>query len=547
MYSSSSKSKIQSNGSNTAIFFAIFVAGVTIRLFHLIYNRSLWMDEVYLSTSLVKMSANELVSSPLYYQQKAPIGFLLAVKFFVYQFGNKEIFLRIFPLISGILSMLIFIPVSRYFLKNQAALLAFTIFCFSPALVYHSVEVKQYSTELLGTMLSLFLFIKFKDEKYINSLIFWGITGGIILWFSYASVFILGGIGIGVSIYHLLKKNWSVFFISLIPFSIWLTSFAINYLLFTHKHAESQWIVYWFRAYDNFMPFPPKSIGGLKWFAMNFYRMLDYPLGLLWNFGAVTKYQGLNMIFKMPLLPMLLLIIGFCITIKKKSAETSLILLIPIALTFLASGLELYPLTERFWVFIAPVFIIILGIGFEYLSFKFKSKVLSNLIFVLLIIGPVFGSIGSFITAENFYLHKTSSQREALSYINKNYSKDDAVYVYWNNLPGFRLYNDMYKYNFKATEGTDQRYNSKNYGEYYHNLHNDFSEISKHRRVWLIYNTKFLTDIGDKIDTPDWYYTKNLSPTDHLLKEFLKTHKPLKKYVTKDIAVYLLEFKPKKR
>jgi len=547
MYSSGSKSKTQSQGSNTTLFYAIFAAGVGIRLFHLIYNRSLWMDEVYLSTSLVKMSANELVSNSLYYQQKAPIGFLLASKLFVNVFGNKEIFLRIFPLISGILSMLIFIPVSRFFLKNQAALLAFTIFCLSPALVYHSVEIKQYSTELLGTVLSLFLFIKFKEEKYINSLLFWGIAGGTILWFSYASIFVLGGIGIGSSVYNLSKKNWKVFFISLIPFSIWLISFVFNYLLFTHKHAESQWIVYWFRAYDNFMPFPPKSIGDLKWFAMNFYRMLDYPLGLLWNFGAVTKYQGLNMILKMPVLPILLLVIGFYATIKKKNAETLLILLIPIALTFLASGLELYPLTERFWVFISPIFLIILGIGFEYFSFKLKSKLLSNLIFSLLIIGPVFGSIDSFTNTKNFYIHKKSFQREALSYLNKNYSKDDAVYIYWNNLPGFRLYNEMYKYNFKAIEGTDHRNNSKNYEEYYQNLRNDFNEIFKYKRVWVVYNTQFLTDIGDRIDTPEWYYTKDLSPSDHLLNELLKTYTPLKKYVTKDIAVYLLELKPKKR
>jgi len=547
MYSSGSKSKTQSQGSNTTLFYAIFAAGVGIRLFHLIYNRSLWMDEVYLSTSLVKMSANELVSNSLYYQQKAPIGFLLATKLFVNVFGNKEIFLRIFPLISGLLSMLIFIPVSRFFLKNQAALLAFTIFCLSPALVYHSVEIKQYSTELLGTVLSLFLFIKFKEEKYINSLLFWGIAGGTILWFSYASIFVLGGIGIGSSVYNLSKKNWKVFFISLIPFSIWLISFVFNYLLFTHKHAESQWIVYWFRAYDNFMPFPPKSIGDLKWFAMNFYRMLDYPLGLLWNFGAVTKYQGLNMILKMPVLPILLLVIGFYATIKKKNAETFLILLIPIALTFLASGLELYPLTERFWVFISPIFLIILGIGFEYFSFKLKSKLLSNLIFSLLIIGPVFGSIDSFTNTKNFYIHKKSFQREALSYLNKNYSKDDAVYIYWNNLPGFRLYNEMYKYNFKAIEGTDHRNNSKNYEEYYQNLRNDFNEIFKYKRVWVVYNTQFLTDIGDRIDTPEWYYTKDLSPSDHLLNELLKTYTPLKKYVTKDIAVYLLELKPKKR
>lgn len=543
MYLSDSKNKVSSSSSNTIIFYAIFSLGLAIRIFHLIYNRSLWMDEVYLSTSLIKMDYKEIISTPLYYQQKAPIGFLLTVKFFINLFGNKEIYLRIFPLISGIASMLLFIPVSRYILKNKAALLAFGIFCFSPALIYHSVEIKQYSTELLGTVLALFLFIKFKEKSDVKILLLWGISGAIILWFSYASIFVLAGIGIGLSIYNLIKKNWNIFFKCLIPFSIWLISFVINYLLFTHKHAESEWIAYWFRAYDNFMPFPPKSITDLKWFAMNIYRMLDYPLGLLWNFNAITKHQALNMLLKMPMLPIILLVIGLYNVIKKKNAETSLILLIPITLMFLASGLELYPLTERFWVFISPIFIIIISLGFEYLSSKFKSKAFPIILFALLITGPVLGSFNSIVSAENFYIHKKSFQREALLYLAKNYAKNDAVYVYWNNLPGFKLYNEMYNLQFNAIEGTDQRNNSKNYEEYYQNLQNDFSKFSNSKRIWVVYNTQFLTDIGDKIDTPKWYYTKDLNPTAHLLNQLFKTYKPIKKYVTKDVTLYLLKLK----
>ncbi|MFC3559013.1 hypothetical protein [Pedobacter jamesrossensis] len=546
MYLSDSKNKVYTSSSSTIIFYAIFVLGLALRIFHLIYNRSLWMDEVYLSTSLVKMSYKEIISTPLYYQQKAPIGFLLTVKFFVNQFGNKEIYLRIFPLISGIASMLLFITVSQYFLKNQAALLASSIFCLSPALIYHSVEIKQYSTELLGTLLALFLFIKFKEKNDIKSLLLWGISGAIILWFSYASIFVFAGIGIGLSIYNLFKKNWNIFFISLIPFSIWLISFVTNYLLFTHKHAESEWIAYWFRAYDNFMPFPPKSITDLKWFAISIYRMLDYPLGLLWNFSAITKYQALNMLLKMPMLPIILLVVGLYTVIKKKNAETSLILLIPIILMFLASGLELYPLTERFWVFISPIFIIIISFGFEYLSLKFKSKALSIILFALLITGPVFGSIYSIVSPEKFYIHKKSFQREALLYLDKNYAKNDAVYIYWNNLPGFKLYYEMYNFKYNAIEGTDQRNNSKNYKEYYQNLQSDFNKFSNNKRVWVVYNTQFLTDIGDRIDTPKWYYTKDLNPTNHLLNELFKNYKPIKKYATKDVSLYLLELKQRK-
>ncbi|MNK40395.1 hypothetical protein D3C87_590430 [compost metagenome] len=50
----------------------------------------------------------------------------------------------------------------------------------------------------------------------------------------------------------------------------------------------------------------------------------------------------------------------------------------------------------------------------------------------------------------------------------------------------------------------------------------------------------YTSNIGDKIDEPTWYYRKEGNPTDHLMTELVKFGKPLKKYKTKDITVYLI-------
>jgi hypothetical protein len=524
------------------LVYVFLIVGLLLRLFHFFNNRSLWMDEVYLSTSLVKMNYVQLVTTPLYYQQKAPIGFLLAVKFFVNLFGNKEIYLRIVPLISGIVSMFLFIPVSKYFLEELGATLAIGILCLSPALTYHSVEIKQYSTELLGTMLSFYLLIKFKDKSQLKSMFLWGLYGAIILWFSYSSIFILGGIGVGLGLQYIIQKRWNIFFISLIPFTLWLVSFIVNYLLFTHKHAESVWIVYWFKAYNNFMPLPPRSLSDLEWFAKNIYDMLDYPLGLLWNFMDFTSNKGLNVLLKMPFLPIAFLGISFYAFFKTDKSNL-LVLVFPLCFMFLASGLALYPLTERFWVFIAPVFIILIAKGFEYFSEKFKSKAFNTVIFLLLITGPLVQSVFLIIHSELFYSHKRSFQREALLYLNQNYQPGDAVYVYWNNLPGYKIYKQMYPLKYTAIEGTDQRNNSKSFTDYYHNLNPDFKKFANNKRIWLIYNTQYLTNIGDKIDQPKWYYDKSTNPTDNLVKEMLMNYKPVNKFATTDVTVLLLQAK----
>lgn len=521
------------------LLIAFFVIGFLIRLFHLCYNRSLWIDEIYLSTSLVKMNFKELLSQPLYYQQKAPLGFLLLVKSLVKLFGSKEYILRIIPFISGILAMLIFVPVSKYFLKGLSSVLAIGILCLAPAIIYHSVEIKQYSTELLGSILSLYLLIKFKDCTKLRSKFMWGLFGAILLWFSYSSIFILTGISIGLSLNYLLNKEWRLFFNNIIPFAMWLISFALNYILFTHKHAESQWIVYWFKAYDNFMPFPPKSIADLKWFAVNIYRMMDYPLGLIWNFNS-SGYTNSNIILKMPFIPIALFFIGL-LTLLFKNRKFSFILLPPVILMFIASGLRLYPLTERFWLFISPVFILFIGYGFDFISEKIHLKLVSGIVFILLITGPVIQSFSSIIYPETFFVHKKSFQREALMYVNDNFKANDAVYVYWNDIPGYKIYSSIYNLKYRAIEGTDQRKKSSNYEDYFHNLETDFKKFSGEDRIWVIYNTQFVTDIGDLIDEPSWYYIKNINPTDHLLHELLKKNHLIKKYSTKDVTVCLLK------
>jgi 4-amino-4-deoxy-L-arabinose transferase-like glycosyltransferase len=497
------------------------------------------MDEVYLSTSLVKMNYLELVTKPLYYQQKAPLGFLWIVKFFINLFGSKEMALRIVPLISGIASLFLFIPIAKYFLKESGVVLAIGIFCLSPALTYHSVEIKQYATELFCAILSFYLLIKYKDKNTVAAMLWWGLWGAVILWFSYSSIFILAGIGMGLSLQYIIQKRWRHFFISLMPFCLWLFSFVVNYLLFTHKHAESAWIAYWFKAYDNFMPLPPRSVKDLMWFVMNIYRMLDYPLGLLWNFMAVTSHQGLNMLLKMPFIPLTFLAVGIYAFFR--SGKSNLLLLVlPMCFMFLASGLELYPLTERFWVFISPAFIILIAKGFEFIACKIKSSTVNTLLFLLLITGPLTQSIYFLMHPEFFYSHKKSFQREALLFINKNYQPGDAVYVYWNNLPGYKLYKQIYNLNYTAIEGSDQRNKSANYVNYYHNLSPEFKQFANSKRVWLVYNNQFLTDLGDKIDEPKWHY-KGQSPTKNLVNELFKTYDPLEKFTAKDITVYLLE------
>ncbi|MBB5436369.1 uncharacterized membrane protein (DUF485 family) [Pedobacter sp. AK017] len=517
----------------------IVLAGISLRSFHFIYNRSLWMDEVYLCSTFIKTSYSHLATAALDYGQKAPIGFLWLVKLSVDLFGYTEMVLRSIPFIAGIVSILIFYQVCKYFLSKAGQIVALSIFCFAPALIYHSVEIKQYSMECLATVVALYLYVCYAHKITLKNNLCWGIFGALMIWFSFPIIFILAGIIGGISLNYLLKRDWKSLLPKLIPFSIWILSFAVNYFFFTKKHADpSNWVVYFFKTYDNFMPFPPHSAAELKWYPRNYLQMLDYPLGLIWNFKE-TSSNSLIVLLQCAL-PSIVLFSGIY-SLYKKNIQFFYVLTFPIVLMFLASGLLLYPIIERFWVFISPIFILFIAYGFEFYRQKIKLTYGALILVVAIVASPVMQSIYYLAMPIKFYKHKKSFMKEALLNVNDHFKQGDVVYNYWNNAPGYKVYQHILNLKYTAIQGQDFRKTARDHTDYNQKLNKDFTKFKGKKRVWLIYNKQFLTDIGDKIDDPDWYYKTNVSPGKNLFNEFNKIGKPVWNFVYSDITIYLFE------
>lgn len=519
--------------------YIILSLGILLRLFHYFYDRSLWMDEIYLSSSFSHFSYADLATKILDYEQKSPVAFLWIVKWSVNTFGYHEKALRLVPLIAGIISLLLFTKVIRHFVESWAQVLALCIFALSPALIYHSVEIKQYSMECLATVIALDLYIRYKDSTLWKDKIYWGIFGAITLWFSFSVIFVLAGIACGISLTYLISKNWKSLFSHAVTFFIWLGSFLLNFFLFTHKHADSDWVVYFFKLYHNFMPFPPTSFEDLRWFIRNFYDLMDYPLGLVLNWKEFSDSCILK-VLSIPLIPTALLLSGI-FALYQKTKTDFYILLFPVIFTLIASGLYLYPLVERFWVFITPVFILFISVGFQYLQEKIKSVQLLWAVFIMTLFIPAFQSAYYLIQPGKFYKHKKSFEKEALIYIDQNFKTGDVVYNYWNNSPGYGVYKNINHFKYAAVQGRDWRKTSPNLEQYNTNLEQEFVGFAGKKRVWLIFNTQFLTDIGDLADDPRWYYKSEITPANNLLSQFMKLGKPIKKVIKKDISIYLFE------
>jgi len=527
----------------------ILITGIFLRLFHYIDNRSLWEDEVFLASSLIHMNFWELATQPLEYQQRAPIGFLWLTKLGVALFDKKELSLRLFPLISGILALLIFVPVARYFLKSRAGILAvITIAALAPPIVYHAVEVKQYGTEFLATVLCLYLFTRFNKNRSVKNLMLWGLSGAVILWFSFSSLFVLAGMATAIGLTCLIKKEWPVLFLYMIPFSMWLISFLIQYVFFISRFPEEEWLVQFWRNRNAFLPLPPRSMQDILWPFKQIYSLVRYPLGLTWydldyNHPYSNTYRILA---RMPLLPILAGLTGLWILFKREK-KYLLLFAMPVILALLASAFELYPLSERLTIFLAPIFILVVGKGVEYFYESPLSLTVKNGLVMLLLAAPVINSAFQAANTDLFGDYKKSRQREAMQYIKQHYQTGDVVYVYWNNLPSFLYYQEAYSFDFKNIYGLDARSQSHDFDSYFNNMLPDFNLIKENKRLWYVYKPYNGLKIGDIENEPKWYY-KKVSAVKKMLDKIYSLGTNLDKFpktqTNTDVKLFLFDLNP---
>jgi hypothetical protein len=527
------------------LIWTLIGCGILLRLFHYFDNRSLWVDEIYLSSSLIRMNYLELATPALDYEQKAPIGFLWLVRTSVLLFGKGEMALRLVPLLAGIASLLLFLPLCRHFLKPMGVAVAVGIMALAPPLIYHAVEIKQYSMEMLATVVLLLFYARWQHRHDLASLIKWGLSGALVIWFSYASIFILTGMAAAMGLYALTHKKWPHLVQATVLGTLWMVSFALNYLLFTNKYANSEWLVLWFAKEGGFMPLVPKNTTDLKWYATIAAKVFYYPMGLWWK-ASLVENRWLQILSKLPVIPLMVIIPGF-IAVFKQARQWFWVLAFPILFTLAASVIKVYPFYERLLVFLAPLLIFFVAYGVQYLTVRIGLfKRLPFLLPIAVLAVPVIASSAQLANTSLFGDYKKAYNRETLVYINNRYQPGDVVYVSWNVQHTYRFYKNAYALKFDALEGKDVRFISQDKESYFRNLAPDFAALKGHKRVWLIYHKYYNLKIGDLVDQPP-YFQKNLSELNDtgLVGIFRSMGKELDAYKTVDVNVYLFDLSEK--
>jgi len=247
----------------------VVAVGILLRLARYLVDRPLWIDESMLSLNVTSKSFSALLGT-LDFQQGSPPAFLIGEKLAVEVFGRSEYALRLLPLILGIASLLLFRRVAAAFLSRRPALLAIGLFAVFEPLIYYSAEVKQYSGDVLATLILLLLaHAALVERPPSGAYVRLAAAGAAAMWFSHASLLVLAAIGTVLAASAAQRRQRRALALLALPCSAWLASFAVLELVTLRRQVGGlqRSIVGEHSPYA--LPFPPTSAADARWLASN--------------------------------------------------------------------------------------------------------------------------------------------------------------------------------------------------------------------------------------------------------------------------------------
>lgn len=408
------------------VIFVLIILGIAFRIAQFASDRSLWLDEAMLALNIANRSFIGL-TQPLDYNQGAPIGFLLMQKLAILAIGNYDWVLRLIPLVAGITSVIMMYKAASIYLHKSGALVAVALFAISSRLIYYASEAKQYSSDVLISLLILIFANKCLQAKvrpmHFIALIIGGIAA---MWISHPALFTLIGAGSAL-LFDLIskKERHKLLWLGTLLLA-WIASSAILYFTSLRSLSSNTALIdYW---HQSFMPMPPWR--DLAWFPNVFLGMFMNPVGLV---GKSTAIIG-----------MIVSIVGL-VSIFLNKRKNTILLLIPFLVVLLVSGLQKYPFGDRLLLFIVPLVFLFIGEGIERISLiLLKINPWASVGTCLIITGLVFYEPTQLAFQNLSQPNMGEHIKPVIAYMRQHKLDTDYVYIYYSAFPAFVYYAPMY-------------------------------------------------------------------------------------------------------
>jgi len=327
----------------------VALAGLALRVEQYLHGRSLWFDEALLALNVIHRPLRRLLAEPLAYQQGAPPGFLTAQRLVVVLFGGSERTLRLVPFLGGCLALVVFARLAHRVLSRPAALLATTLAAFSPFLVYYTAESKQYSTDVLFTVviLDLAVALLLRRPRPLHACAL-GMAGAVGVVCSHSAALVAGGASLVLLTVYLARRDWRAVGWVAAGSSIWLATFTAEYFLLLRGLATNRALLAYWRAGFAPRPLAPGSL--LAWLGTASLRVLGNSLGLsLLGVAAATCLAGV-------------------LAVGRRRVALAALLLAPLLLVVAAAVARKYPLDGRLTLFLVPMVLLLLAASVDVLA-----------------------------------------------------------------------------------------------------------------------------------------------------------------------------------
>jgi hypothetical protein len=278
-------------------------------------------------------------------------------------------------------------------------------FAVATPLVYYAAEAKQYATDVL--VFTFFLWLL-------------AVAGAASVLLSLSAVFVLFGAGLALAVRPLQERDGGALLRLAVIGAAWLLCFgAVTYL----ATSDSGTLVSAMRRYWSEWFIPPALFIPSR-FVAAVRIMLQVPEGM--GFPAASV-----------MLLLLFALLGLY-DIWQRSRVLALFLVLSLVGTVIASMAQLYPMTARFVLFLAPGMIFVLAAGVS-----FTLRMVPRLRWpVAGVVALLLGLMG-FETAAHLRVTPAFAREEidrSIAEVMQRKRPDDLVYVYYAAVPAFQIY-----------------------------------------------------------------------------------------------------------
>ncbi|HEY1686248.1 MAG TPA: hypothetical protein VGG19_15890 [Tepidisphaeraceae bacterium] len=391
-----------------AVLLAIVLLGIALRLAQWAYESPLWHDESAVVRNVEAKTAAQLMG-PLWESVAAPPAFLFTLRgiYIAFHdtslFHNSDLLYRTPALVSGSLALFLFALLSARLLSPAIAITVSALFALSDRLIWHSVEVKPYGTDVLVACVFLWIFLAIQSPT--RKILLLSAVAVISIWFSFPTLFLYAALMLLLLIENF--RNPRAVMMGMIGGVLFAGSLAAVYFLDIRPQRNDSIRENWISDY-----LPHNPLAWPSWLSAELYRLCDYS----------TKNMG-------GIFLALAILGGVALWRREQTRRILWLLVLPVLVALSAACAWLYPFGgSRATLFLVPCVFLLAGFGLQFLHNRFSrwGTCLSIGISIFLVIWM--GALAGYHLVSPRM--KTPAIRQLAKFVHDHYQPGEPVYVW---------------------------------------------------------------------------------------------------------------------